>query len=187
MHTDDDPGWPTSIRMLAFFVPGYQRRVPRQGQDGLILLRQVFMTFCLALAMFVVLALLYPSSPPPTDPPTGLVSGLLLLGAVGVLLTPRIERPLDCTNDSTLHIRIPRPVLPPRSRPRKRARPVRLRRLLPHVRMVAVPSGSCHRGVGIHRAAPTRGHLRRDQELLAESSCFRPLVRILRNTMPPAA
>ncbi|MEY2458509.1 MAG: hypothetical protein QOG30_339 [Acidimicrobiaceae bacterium] len=107
MIDDDDPGWPLSPRMLLFMVPVigifYRRRLPGFGTDGLVLLRQLFLTFCTALVSFgVVLALIYPSEKPPPDAPTAIVAALLVLGGIGVLVSPRIEPPLNCTNDASL-------------------------------------------------------------------------------------
>lgn len=107
MIPDDDPGWPSLRASLIFLLPGGirfgMRRRSAQGVDGLLVLRQVFLSFAGALVAFgVVLAVLYPTSHPPRDPPTAVVVGLLAFGAIGVLVEPRLERGLDCTDDTTL-------------------------------------------------------------------------------------
>src|SRR5260370_19257395 len=57
-NPNDDPGWPRSISVLAFMIPGLMRsRLRRSGTDGLMLLRQVTMSFTLSTVLFgVVLA-----------------------------------------------------------------------------------------------------------------------------------
>jgi F0F1-type ATP synthase membrane subunit c/vacuolar-type H+-ATPase subunit K len=146
----------------------------------------VFTTFCISLALFgVVLAFLYPSAPP-TDPPTVLVGGLLLWGAIGVLLTPRIEKPLNCTDDSTLASSY-------RTRFFLRIAFAQAAALFGFVGFFLTyewwtyPVGVAIAAVGFYRAAPTREHLRQDQERLAGTSCFRPLVHALRTSMQPRA
>ena len=187
MLPDDDPGWPKSPNMLALLVPRNVRSFPGEGRDGLIALRRVFLTFCIALALLgVVLAFLYPSSAAPADPPTALAGGLLLLGGVGVLLSSRFERPLDCTNDTTL-------ALSYRMRFFHRIAVADSAALLGFVGFFLTyewwpyPVGIAIAACGFVRAAPTRGHLRHDQQRLAESSCFRPLVHALRTSMSPRA
>ncbi len=191
MLDDDDPGWPRSLRLLVFVVPFVgmlnRRRLQRGGGDGLILLRQVFLSFSLALVMFgVVLALLYPSSPPPRDPPTTVVTGLLVFSGIVALLATRIERPLDCTDDAKLAGSY-------RSRFFLRIAFAESAALFGFVGFFLTydwwpyPVGVAIAAAGFLRAAPTRGRLRRDQERLAEQGCFRPLVRALRVAMPPTS
>jgi hypothetical protein len=52
----------------------------------------------------VVIAVLYSTSNPPTDPPHGIAAALLTAGAAGLLAGTRVERNkrLDCTDDTTL-------------------------------------------------------------------------------------
>ena len=186
---DDDPGWPRSPRVLIFLLPPFgaiqRRRITRQQGDGLILLRQLFVSFVIALLMFgVVIAVLYPTSPPPADSPTVVVAALLFLGAIGVALTPRIEGQLDGTDDAALAASY-------RTRFFLRIAFAESAALFGFVGFFLTydwwpyPVGLTIAAFGFSRAAPTRKNLRHDQELLAQRSCFRPLVRALRTTAPP--
>jgi len=190
---DDDPGWPLSWRtFLWLLVPrlGLQRQIRRAADgevDGLLLLRQVFLTFTLALAMFgVVLAVLYPSSKPPRDPATALVIGLLVLGVVGLVLGMRIEKPLDCTDDLRLATTY-------RQRFFLRIAFAEAAALYGFVGYFLIsawwpyPVGVATAAIGFTRAAPTSRHLARDQELLNERQCHRVLVRAIRGSRPPPA
>jgi F0F1-type ATP synthase membrane subunit c/vacuolar-type H+-ATPase subunit K len=147
----------------------------------------VFVIFGVALVMFgVVLAVLYPTSPPPADPPTAVVAGILIFGAFAVLMTPRIERPLDCTDDGSLAASY-------RKRFFLRIAFSEAAALYGFVGFFLTyawwpyPIGVAIAAFGFRRAAPTRSNLRRDQEHLAEQACFRPLVRTLRTTPPPGS
>ncbi|MCA1696402.1 MAG: hypothetical protein LC749_17725, partial [Actinobacteria bacterium] len=104
---DDDPGWRFSWRTLLMAIPGIgpvlRRRSARRNQDGLVVLREVFTAFCLAIGWFgVVVVALYPSEDHPHHPPAGVAVGLLIAGGVAALVGPRVERPLDCTDDRRL-------------------------------------------------------------------------------------
>ena len=67
------------------------------------MLRQVFLSFCVALVLFgVVLAVIYNGEEPVQDSSTALVVGLLLLAAVGLLVERRLEQPLRCEDDRSL-------------------------------------------------------------------------------------
>jgi F0F1-type ATP synthase membrane subunit c/vacuolar-type H+-ATPase subunit K len=168
-------------------VPAYQWRVPRDGQDGLIVLRQVLMTFCIALALIgLVIALLYPSSAPPADPPDSLCE---------LPAAPRCRRgvanashraTLNCTDDSTLASSY-------RARFFLRVAFANAAALFGFIGFFLTnewwpyPVGLAIAACGLIRAAPTRERLRRDQERLAETSCFRRLVPALRSSMRPRA
>ena len=110
MLPDDDPGWALSWRTLAQCIPivGLAFRLRGRAStspDGLVVLRQIFTSFVFALLTFgVVIAALYSTSNPPTDPPHGIAVALLTAGAAGLLAGTRVERkkPLDCTDDTTL-------------------------------------------------------------------------------------
>jgi hypothetical protein len=55
----DDPGWPTSSSLVAFLVPGLaRRRMRRPGIDGVVVLRQVFLSFSLSLSLVLFGAVL---------------------------------------------------------------------------------------------------------------------------------
>jgi F0F1-type ATP synthase membrane subunit c/vacuolar-type H+-ATPase subunit K len=95
MTPDDDPGWPPGLFILIGLIPGgiqwYLRR--RGKSDGLIMLRQVFLSFSLALVSFgVVLAFL-------KMPDTAVLPWLplLMVLAIASLVVARVaEKPLDC-------------------------------------------------------------------------------------------
>src|SRR5262249_14829674 len=103
---DDDPGWPVRKELLLALVPGVGRVLMRRRlndtTNGLVLLRQIFMSFCLALIMFgVVLAFLWPSqSKEAADPGFAIV--LIVLGATAGIAGRFVEKPLLCTDDRSL-------------------------------------------------------------------------------------
>jgi F0F1-type ATP synthase membrane subunit c/vacuolar-type H+-ATPase subunit K len=183
MTPDDDPGWPRSLSILAVLVPGalqwYLRR--SRGRDGLITLRQVFLSFSMALVLFgVVIAFL--------DLKGGSVMPwLLILVAIAFVslgASRVVEKPLDCSSDEQL------------------AGTYRTRFFLRIAfgesvalfAFVAVFTGApvwmYYAGAAVSliwfwtRAAPTRTALARDQESLNASGCSRSLVAALR-TVPP--
>ena len=176
--------------MLTFLLPGYgiasRRRAERFRGDGLIMLRQVILSFCGSLVLFgVVLLSMYPSSVPPREPPNTFIIGLLTVGALNVIVVGRrIERPLDCTDDGKLASTY-------RTRFFLRIAFAQAAAMFGFVGFFATyawwpyPVGLAICAIGFVRAAPTRRNLERDQERLAEASCFRPLVRALRSAMPP--
>lgn len=97
---DEDPGWSISWRSIgAVVVPGMLARTARRGDAGvdqLVVLRQLFLSFVFALALFgVVLAFLYTE---PVAQPVAVMP--LVVGIVGIscLVAQRVlRRPLDLT------------------------------------------------------------------------------------------
>ena len=189
MLDDDDPGWPVSPRMVLFMIPlvglFYRRRPPTRREDGLVLLRQLFVTFCSTVVMFgIVLGALYPSSKPPTDPPNAVIAAFLIFGGIGVLWSSRFEPPVKCTSDATLAATY-------RARFFFRIAFSQAAALFGFVGFFLTydwwpyPVGVMIAAYGLSHAAPTRSNLRRDQERLTEQGCFRPLVQALRS-VPPA-
>jgi hypothetical protein len=103
-----DPGWRDAIRgSWWFLIPGgVQLRVKRQqrdGGDGLLLTRSVFLAFVTAILAFaIVLTILDPPSQDPDASPW-VAAGLVVVGLIAIFqVTPRVTRPLDCASDSAL-------------------------------------------------------------------------------------
>lgn len=190
MRNDDDPGWAITWRALLWMlVPrvGLQRQIKRakEGQaDALLVLRQIFVSFCLMIAVLgVVLLVLYPGSEKPADAPTGVAIGLLVVGAATVVVGRLAERPLDCTDDETL------------------ASSYRVRFFLRVAFSNAValigfvgffltyawwnyPIGAAIAAMGLRRAAPTSARLAANQEELATRGCGLSLVHALQQPPP---
>lgn len=186
MLDDNDPGWPVRKELLLALVPGvaqiFLRRRLDKTANPLALLRQVFMSFCLAIVGFgVVLAFLWPSQSKEAASP-GLAIGLVVLGAAAGIAGRLIEKPLLCTDDRSLAWSY-------RVRFFLRIAFAESAALFGFVGFFIAsewwvyPAGAAIAFVGFARAAPTRARLRRDQERLNERGCFRSLVAAL--TGPP--
>jgi F0F1-type ATP synthase membrane subunit c/vacuolar-type H+-ATPase subunit K len=183
---DDDPGWPSLRSSLIFLLPGGiqygMRRRRDEGIDGLLVIRQVFLSFVGALIGFgIVVAVLYQSSTPLKDPPVAFAAGLSVLGIVGVAIEPRIGGPLNCTSDAALAGSF-------RTRFFLRMAFANAAALFGFVGFFLTyawwpyPVGLGIAAFAFSRTAPTRGNLRREQERLVSTSCYRSLVRALRGT-----
>ncbi len=187
---EDDPGWPISWRIFLWaLIPSMGLHRQRQGAvrgdvDGLVVLRQLFLSFCLTIvAVGVVLAVLYPGSEPPTDPPTGAVVALLLVGALSSVVGPRIERPLSCEDDAQLADSY-------RKRFFLRLAFSEVAALLGFVGFFLIYAwwpyviGAAITALGFWRATPTSARLARDQDVLAAQGCQRSLISALRQPPP---
>jgi hypothetical protein len=184
---DDDPGWPIKKELLFAFIPGagiFVRRRLAKTANGLVALRQVFMSFCLALVMFgVVLVFLWPSQSEETPAP-GFAIALMLLGLFSSVSGRVVEKPLDCADDVHLAMSY-------RGRFFLRIAFAQAAALFGFVGFFTTsewwvyPCGVAIAFVGFARAAPTRANLRRDQEQLNRQACFRSLVAAL-TTLPPS-
>lgn len=187
---EDDPGWPISWRTFLWaLVPSLGLYRQRQGAergdiDGLVVLRQLFVSFCLTIvAVGVVLAVLYPGSEPPADPPTGAVVALLLVGALSSVVGPRVERPLDCEDDAKLAESY-------RKRFFLRLAFSEVAALLGFVGFFLIYAwwpyviGAAITALGFRRAAPTSARLAMDQDALAAQGCQRSLISALRQAPP---
>jgi cbb3-type cytochrome oxidase subunit 3 len=168
--------------MLLALVPGLGRIVLRRRLDttanSLVLLRQLFITFCMALVMFgIVLTFLWPAQSKEADSP-GLALGLVGLGAVATIVGRLVERPLLCMDDVSLASSY-------RTRFFLRIAFAESAALFGFVGFFIAsvwwvyPAGAAIAFVGFARAAPTRTRLQRDQERLSEQGCFRSLVGVL--------
>jgi hypothetical protein len=149
------------------------------------MLRQVFVTFCLALVMFgVVLVFLWPSQSQQPDAP-GFAGFLLALGVVAGIVGRLVEKPLVCTNDASLAGSY-------RTRFFLRIAFAESAALFGFVGFFTAsvwwvyPAGAAIAFAGFARAAPTRAALQRDQDRLNERACFRSLVTALAGG-PPAS
>jgi hypothetical protein len=188
---DDDPGWSFSWRSLLWLlVPaiGIKRASadPSGRADGLALLRQVFLSFCVAIVLLgVVQAFLYSGAEPVSDPSPEVAAGLLAVAAVGMMvIQPRLEKPLPCDDDATLAAGY-------RARLFLRIAFSEAAALSGFVGFFLTyawwpyPVGAAMAAVGFIRAAPSRRNLTRDQDELMYRQCGRSLVGALRSAAPP--
>jgi F0F1-type ATP synthase membrane subunit c/vacuolar-type H+-ATPase subunit K len=187
---DEDPGWSLSWRSaLWLLVPRVGIRRMSEGRsgeaDGLVLMRQVFLTFCVAIVLIgVVVAFLYSGSEPLPDPSPGPAVGLLVVAAVGVLTARFVEKPLQCEDDVRLAASY-------RTRFFLRIAFSEAAALLGFVGFFLTyawwpyPVGGAIAAVGFTRAAPSRRNLARDQDELMYRQCGRSLVSALRFAPPP--
>jgi hypothetical protein len=186
VNRDEDPGWPLRAELLLALIPGVGRLLLRRraakSANGLVLLRQLFVNFCLAIVTFgVVLVFLWPSQSKEAPSP-GLALGLVVLGAGAGIVMLFIEKPLNCESlAGSYRVRF------------------FLRMALSEVASLfgfvgffvasvwwVYPVGAAITLLGFARAAPTRSHLRRDQERLREHGCFQSLVAALSAPPGPA-
>lgn len=160
----------------------------RSGKaDGLVVLRQVFLSFCFALVAFgVVLAVLYSDSERFSYPSSGVAAGLLVLAAVGLVIEPRLEKPLQCAGDQELAASY-------RTRFFQRIAFSEAAALFGFVGFFLTyawwpnPVGVTIAAVGFSRAAPSRRNLARDEEELVQRQCGRSVVGALWFAPPPAS
>lgn len=98
---DEDPGWPLGWRVLILIVPGMLQHQIRQARgDGLLMLRNVFASFVLAIVMFGVVLIFIPV--PLQVSPWPWLFAVLVIAAVSITASKVFERPLDCTSDASL-------------------------------------------------------------------------------------
>jgi hypothetical protein len=101
----DDPGWPSGAALLffLFLVPGARQRYERRhrSDDGLIILRGVFLNFSVSLVLFgVALAFLDTHTKGAVLPwlPLLAAAAVVSVGVVAILT----NRPLDCSSPTAL-------------------------------------------------------------------------------------
>lgn len=189
MLNDDDPGWPIGKELLFALIPGggfFARRRAAKIPNGLIALRQVFMSFCIALVLFgVVLVFLWPSQSKEAPSP-GLALGLIAVGLLSGVAGRVAETRLDCADDLQLAVSY-------RTRFFLRIAFSESAALFGFVGFFIAsvwwvyPFGAAIAFVRFARAAPTRSNLRRDQERLNDRGCFRSLVTALAAPPPSSA
>lgn len=190
-HTQlmDDPGWWSAFRGIGWgFVPWLvHRRTTRSRINGLLVLRELFVSFSTALVLIAGVVLIL-------DRPNGGLggnwsgeAGAALVGgyAVYALVATRvIVKPLDCASDvalagsyrTTFFLRI------------AFSESIAL---VGFVAFILTGNGALYwlalvpTAVGFARAAPTAGNLDRAQEALAVAGCGRSLVTALQSPRAP--
>jgi hypothetical protein len=106
-NPDEDPGWRMSPRLLLLLVPGYltyalRRRRSADLQDGLSLLREVWVSFTTAMILFGVV-LVFAVGSAPTRPAGGWVVGLAVVAGLCLGAQARFgRRALNCNNLASL-------------------------------------------------------------------------------------
>ena len=183
-----DPGWSEAIRgAWVFILPGAvqlrMRRAAKQGADGLILLRSLFIGFASSIVIFaIVVTLLNPPAPDLTASiwvAVGLAVYGLLVIFVGI---PVAERPLACESLAAQF----------RTRFFLRIALSETVALFAFVIMFVVgPAWIYYVGgaitlFGLARYAPTERNLMRDQSDLHARGCNQSLIAALRRPgLPP--
>jgi F0F1-type ATP synthase membrane subunit c/vacuolar-type H+-ATPase subunit K len=181
-----DPGWREAIRGAWLFIIPFGltlrlKRMDRDGADGLVALRSIFLAFCSAIVLFaLVLTFLNPPAPD-LGPSVWVTLGLVGYGLVGIfIVTPRIERPLACDSDVVLAGTY-------RTRFFIRIAIAESVSLFGFVAVFLVGPAWVYYGagavtlMGFARYAPSAGNLIRDQAELLSRGCERPLIGALRH------
>jgi F0F1-type ATP synthase membrane subunit c/vacuolar-type H+-ATPase subunit K len=183
LDPEDDPGWLRGMSPLALLMPGLTYRRARQAGDGLMLLRQVTLSFTFTLVLFgFVLSFVNTEADG-----TPLWLALLVLVAVGsvVAVSRTDRRPLDCTSPSHLAGSY-------------RTRFFTRMALAETVALFGFAFAFIGGGVATYYVAaaftlvrmwtgiaPTRNTLARDQHELTSRGCPISLVAALRGGLPP--
>jgi hypothetical protein len=185
---DEDPGWRLSPRMLLLLVPGYLRlathlRPSAKSPDGLTMLRQVWLSFTLAVILFgVVVLFIVPATE--AQPAGGWVAALAVVTVFCLTADARLaRRPIDCRDLSALAQSY-------RSRFFLRTALSQMIVLIAFVATFVVGQWwICWLYLpftlyGFGRNAPTPGRVRAEQDQLRLTGCQRSLVRALRAPSP---
>jgi hypothetical protein len=99
-NPNEDPGWPRPLSLLVFMLPGGLRsRVRRSDGDGLVLLRQVIVSFSVAI---VLLGVVFPFVRGRSGPVLPWLAVLAVLAVAVTAIVWRFERPLDCSSQAAL-------------------------------------------------------------------------------------
>jgi hypothetical protein len=176
----EDPGWGSPGNFLLAMLPGGARLVARRADDGLVLLRILFISFCSSVLLFGVVLLLLGGGQVEDGPAPG-PWGLALsgYGVVALAATRLVERPLSCDSDVALAGGY-------RTRFFLRLAFSESVALFGFVLVFVVgPAwlyflGAAFTAVGFARLAPTRSNLERDQQALLAAGCTRSVVGALR-------
>lgn len=108
MEPDADPGWGRAISFaLRGVVPGWSLRYRKQrwsGAHGLLVLRGVFLSFAIGIAMVgVVVAVLEGTAGEMGSVPEPAAAAVVVAVGVACLAAPRLfSRPLPCDSESAL-------------------------------------------------------------------------------------
>lgn len=172
----DDAPWFAGRQLISIFVPFAAMQRPRPGTNGLALLRQVFVSFSLAVVMIgVVVLFLTAGDPPENAPSTGLVlAAVAALGFLGFVAPQVVVAPLDCSSDATL-------VGGYRTRFFLRLAFAESAALVGFVGALLTGApwpylvGAAITAVGFARLAPTDANLAAEQDALATAGCPRDL------------
>ena len=188
----EDPGWRSAVTpwfVIGFFagmVPFFGRRmmaraIRRQRRDGLLLLRQLFLNFVVAVVLIGVVA----SSVAPNEKVStaGQQLTAVVLVALGLGCISAADafgrRPLDCSDDAHLRADF-------HSRFFLRVALSEVAALVAFAAVFVVGGwwlywiGAVFTLVGLARAAPTVSNLSESQLRLNEAGCSRSLVELLR-------
>lgn len=179
---DHDPGWQWSWKSLVILVPAVGRQLAtRAASDSLQLLRNAYVSFCLAVVLIgVVVVVLGDLDPEQADRPGVAVAITVGVCAAALLLQRVVPRPLDASSEATL-------VASYRARFYLRIACAEACALAGFVAAVLFGPRSVYAIglagalVGFWFAAPTRASLRADQDALSRSGATTRLVASLRS------
>jgi hypothetical protein len=178
-----DPGWNLGWRSPILFVPGVlQYRVRHAAGDGLVLLRDVFVSFVGSLVLFGVI-LTFVVAGRQYGSPWPWVVAILAIGVISSIVSNVVARPLDCSGDLKLAGSY-------RTRFYTRMAFAEIPAMFAFVfAFTNGPAWLYYLGavitlVRMAMAAPTPTAIRRDQDALDARGCERSLVAALRR-LPP--
>ena len=182
VEPSEDPGWPIFGRMLLGVVPGFASVQTRRlaGRDGLLALRQVFLSFCVSVVLVGVVVGLVSLEGGPESPNAAVAIGGFVVAVLAFAAQWVFDEKLDGTSDEQLAA----------SYRRRFFRRIAFSEAPALIGFVyafiyagwAYAVGLAFTTVGFVRAAPTARHLEADQDDLATQGCQRSLVRALRAT-----
>jgi hypothetical protein len=182
-NPDEDPGWDLSARTLLMLVPGFvhfalRGRRSSVTRDGLTMIREVWLSFSVAIFLFGVVALLPAGSP--TQPAGGWVTALAVASVLCLIAAEVFgRRPLDCSDLAALATSY-------RSRFFLRTAFSQAIALFAFAVTLVVGRWWIYwlflpfTLYGFGRNAPTTGHLSAEQERLGLAGCNLSLVRAVR-------
>jgi hypothetical protein len=186
---DDDPGWRLSPwQLVVLLVPvagmAYRRRlIAREGADGLLVIRLLFLSFASSLVVFGFLVILVGDLDGTVSPNT-YAAGLVPAGILTLLAPELLRRPLDCTSETSLASTY-------RTTFFLRIAFAESAALFGFVGTFVTGArwmyfvGAAFTAVGMARAAPTRGSFERMQAELGSAGCHRSLIAAIRGTAAP--
>ena len=179
---DEDPGWPLSWKTIpsVLLLPLTVHRAGRDtGSDPLVLLRKVFIVFCVSIAGVTVVVLVLGDVSEGREPvavSVGVVGGY---GIVSLFAPRLINRPLDCSSGPAL-------VVSYRTRFFLGAAVANAAAMVGLVISTSLGPwwvyfvGAGFTVIGLARIAPSRGHLEADELELRSAGCSLSLIRSLR-------
>jgi hypothetical protein len=173
---DDDPGWPPLWKSaVGMLWPGMNARRAMRADDGLLALRAIFASFCLAIAALFVVCLVVTAGADRSSP--GMATALVVAWGVASLVVAQVvPKPLSCDRLGDSY----------RTRFFVRLAFHESAALVAFVAAVVTGHpelyllGALSTAIGFARTAPTRGNLERDQQELHLGGCARSLVAAVR-------